>query len=55
MNHNQPNGETYQYKEVLAFHLVSLFEGKEYFNDMTFAKIDGVWKFIIPGLSPQIK
>jgi hypothetical protein len=55
----QPDGKTYQYNNVLLFRLTGRPDvndpGKDHFNDMVFAKIDGMWKLVIPGLSPEIE
>jgi RNA polymerase sigma factor (sigma-70 family) len=49
----QANDQIFQYNNVVAFRLVSLQAGKEHFNPMYMIKVDGIWKMVIPGLSPE--
>ena len=55
----QPDGKLYEYQNVVLFDLTGRQDQKdektERHNQMPFVKIDGVWKLIIPGLSPEIK
>jgi RNA polymerase sigma factor (sigma-70 family) len=55
----QSDGKTYQYNDVLSFHLTGRPDTnhpeEDHINDMIFTKIDGMWKLVIPGLSPEIK
>jgi myosin heavy subunit len=51
--------KTYTYANVIDYRLSGRDNledpATEHHNDLLFAKIDGVWKLVIPGLSPEIR